>query len=114
VKGNIQYEVRSNTSNVEVATSEKNLRKLEDKITLEIEQSMEKALKKLQQDFKADAVNFGELFRAKYPKLYRQHKKHWNSDIFPNIKVTYDLNVMVVDPGKRTLPTGWRPDEVQR
>lgn len=114
IKGIARYNLQENTTNLDVSMNAEQIKKLEQQLALHIEQAMKAAAARAQQDLKADIFTFHEVFRAKMPKLYHKHKQRWNEEIFPNIKISYDIQARLIDPGKRTLPTGWKPKEVKK
>ncbi len=59
-----------------------------------VRHELAQAVEKLQKDYAADALGFGCVIKEKHPKLWKTIKADWE-DIFPNIEVRYDVNVLL-------------------
>jgi len=64
-----------------------------------LEESVSRLVKKLQTDFRADALGFGEAVRVKLPDTWRAVNSTWNTDIFPGLEVRVEADVRVVEGG---------------
>ncbi|MBW7477110.1 Ger(x)C family spore germination protein [Paenibacillus oenotherae] len=92
-----------NTSNTDVAEL-KGTRIVEEGLKQEIEKRMNRTLQIVQKKFEADVFGFAEAFHRKYPKIWNKEKGNWE-EIFPHVQVKYDIKTVIVNPGKRTVPT---------
>lgn len=64
----------------------------------EVKRLSEGTLKKLQQDYKTDVVNFSESFRIAYPREFQKMKKDWDN-YFAKAEVKYNVSVKIVNTG---------------
>ncbi|MFF2479761.1 Ger(x)C family spore germination protein [Paenibacillus sp. NPDC058071] len=78
----------------------KNLNKIQHALEKEVENRVNTTVKKLQKQFKSDAVGFGKI-------LHRQHKNDWNNKIgirweeeFPNIEVNTKATFKLIGTGR--------------
>lgn len=92
-----------NTSAIDVSEL-KGTRFVEAKLKQEIEKRMNRALNLVQKKFNADVLGFGEAFHRKYPKIWNKEQGNWEK-IFPQVKVTYEIKTVIINPGKRGAPT---------
>ena len=79
-------------------TKEEQLGKLEKLIKEQVETHIENSLKKLQEEFQADAIGFGEYVRINYPTYWNEHKDNWD-EIFSQTAIEYDVTITVTDYG---------------
>jgi spore germination protein len=71
---------------------------LEEAVKREITQSVGKTMRKLQQDYRTDAVGFGKRMEIVYPKLWKTLKKDWD-ETFAEADVEVNVNAEIVDIG---------------
>jgi|GEM_PF-6605023 len=77
--------------------SESMLDMLEKKLSETIEMEMKQSLTRLQ-EHRTDAVQFGKKIFEENPLWWRKNAKRWQS-IFPNVQVTYDVQVKILRTG---------------
>ncbi|MGG1327886.1 Ger(x)C family spore germination protein [Bacillus tropicus] len=75
--------------------SPKNLSQLEKDFAQQLEIKMRNTMNKAQKTFRLDIFGIGDTFSRSYPREWKKAEKKWK-DIFPNIKVTYDVQVKTV------------------
>lgn len=75
--------------------SPQTLSQLEKKFAQQLEIKMRNTMKKAQKTFRLDIFDIGDTFSRSYPSEWEKVKRKWK-DIFPNIKVTYDVQVKTV------------------
>lgn len=92
-----------NTSRIDISRL-KGTQIVEEKVKQEIEKIMNKTLSIMQRKMNADVLGFGEAFHRAYPKLWEKEKGNWG-DIFPQVKVKYEIKTVIINPGKRESPT---------
>ncbi|EZH67382.1 hypothetical protein DH09_05475 [Bacillaceae bacterium JMAK1] len=46
----------------------------------------------------SDVLGFGQMIHRKHPKIWEELKSNWNEE-FPNVEVTYDVNIKITDTG---------------
>jgi len=74
----------------EAKLESKDIERLEELVSKEIESQILKGVKKLQDDYKVDLLNLGDYLRKYKPALWKMYEADWE-DIFPNVKI--DINV---------------------
>jgi len=60
------------------------------------------------QALNADAAGFGASFRRSRPEWWRAMRDHW-AELFPQMQMVYDIEVLVVRTGLATRPAGPEP-----
>ncbi|QXE03178.1 Ger(x)C family spore germination protein [Terribacillus sp. DMT04] len=78
--------------------SENYIAKLESLAGDEVVKIIEGTMEKLQQDYKADVVEFYNSFRIAYPRDYQKMKKDWDH-YFADANVEYDVELKIVNTG---------------
>ncbi|MNC78447.1 hypothetical protein D3C75_1306600 [compost metagenome] len=61
---------------------------------------------------KADIFGFAKEFHRKYPRQWGVVKERWD-EVFPQVKVTVDIEVNIRRPGLITVPGGIPENEVK-
>ena len=77
--------VGETTSTMEIAKPEV-IKKLEALLAVAVQDEIEAALDKAQQEYNTDVFGFGEVIHRKYPSEWKQLKENW-SDLFPSVQV---------------------------
>lgn len=87
-----------NTTKLDLVTSPQATKAVEAAMNRDIENRVELALRKLQQNMKADIMDFSGEFHRAYPEEWRQNKQRWD-DIFPQVEVTVKSDAKMLRPG---------------
>lgn len=72
---------------------------LEKELAQRIENRLTDTLDKVQKELEADVIGFAEEFRRGNPEKWKEIKGSWN-EIFPTIKVDFDVDAKVLRTGK--------------
>ncbi|TYR81226.1 Ger(x)C family spore germination protein [Priestia megaterium] len=88
-----------NTSNQKVNT--KYVNRIEQETEKIIKKNAEATIKKIQQDYKADIIDFREYVRIHHHDFWKKNQKEWD-EIFANSTIDYHINVTISDFGSRT------------
>jgi spore germination protein KC len=96
----LKVEVTGNVTETEerVKLDLKDLKVIEDLVSGEIKSNIIKGARKLQKDYKVDLLNLCDYMYKYHPKLWKSYQKRWE-EIFPNVKLTVDVNTVVTDIG---------------
>ncbi|WNC12195.1 Ger(x)C family spore germination protein [Brevibacillus brevis] len=78
----------------------------------DIDHRIKMALHILQDELKADVVNFAAAFHRNYPQEWEDAQKRWD-EIFPKIEVNTHINVDIRRPGLISIPAGIPQSEVK-
>ncbi len=103
----------------DIVQNETHLNLMNEDVLMEMKKEYEKALKEiialtvknLQQEFKADVIDFGRRFHQKYPKEWRKVKDRWDEK-FPEVQVQINVNANIRRPGYIGPPAALPKDEV--
>ncbi|MEW9502425.1 Ger(x)C family spore germination protein [Jeotgalibacillus marinus] len=79
-------------------TKEEQLDKLEKLLKEQVESYIGNSLRKLQEEFQVDAIDFRKYVRINYPTYWKEHKDNWD-EIFSQTAIEYDVNITVTDYG---------------
>lgn len=71
----------------------------EDSIEEVIKSEMDKAVKKIQKEYNVDVFRFGSNIQKHQPGEWKKIKKDWESTLFHNVKVEYDIEVTIERTG---------------
>jgi spore germination protein KC len=93
IKATADTDIIQNTTNLDMSapTVVKPLEKLLD---TDLKNKIDKALKEVQKDYKADIFGFSDAFQRKYPKIWGKQKDRWN-DIFPEVEVIVNADIKI-------------------
>lgn len=100
VKLNVEDDVIQNASNVDLIDID-TLVQIESQLEKEIENRMDETRKVLQEELKSDVLGFARAFHREYPDIWNEHKDNWD-EIFPNVKVEYDIKAFIRRVGLST------------
>jgi len=59
-------------------------------------------IKKLQTEYKADVLGFGNKIYKKYPNKWKKLEKDWNDKYFKDIKVNINVDLKIATTGSLT------------
>lgn len=76
-------------------------RRMEELFSKKAEKEIRQVMGKLQHEYKADVVGFGDKVRIKYPKLWKQVKNDWDT-AFSEAPVTYEVKLSITSHGSST------------
>jgi spore germination protein KC len=107
-----ESEIMQNGTNMALMNP-KYTKKIEKDVEDEIQKSIQQALDKVQIKMKADVFDFADAFHRKYPKQWNKEKDRWD-ELFPEVKVSYDIKAKIRRPGMATVPAGLPKEEVRR
>lgn len=102
-------EVSQNTSGLDLMKPDQ-FKQIVEGANATIRLRMEAALKEVRTEMKADVLDFGEAFRRKYPRQWREAKKEWEKR-FAQIEIVLDLKADIVRPG---VITGNIPELIRK
>ena len=71
------------------------LKQIGSNVELELEHSMLAVMDKLQAEFAADVVGFGDLVSKKHPKYWSKVKEKWDDEIFPDARYDVDFSAEI-------------------
>lgn len=77
------------------------IKTLEKQLAKAIETQMEATRKVIQDELNSDVLGFAKAFHRKYPDVWNEHKDRWD-EIFPNVKVKYDIKTHIRKVGLST------------
>ncbi|WP_223821027.1 Ger(x)C family spore germination protein [Bacillus sp. S3] len=100
IKTNVDLEVIQNTTTLNFLDP-KVIKKVEQKVGVEIRQREQLAFSIVKKDLHADIFNFADEFQRKYPQIWKQHKEEWNK-IFPQIALSFETKVNIKRTGMAT------------
>ncbi|NIK71855.1 spore germination protein KC [Paenibacillus sp. BK720] len=80
-------------------SQEKQLRKIEEILSREVERAVNKLVFKAQKQYKADIFGIGRHVHNKYPGEWKQLQNNWN-ETFSRIPVTVEVQLRYEDPGQ--------------
>ena len=63
-------------------------------LNVEIEKIVRNTIEKMQ-SFKADCLHLGKVLSAQHPKYWAANHERWNEEIFPNIELDVNANVVI-------------------
>ena len=101
VRMKAQSNVIQNTSTLDMNSLDV-VRKLESKLNESLENRVTETLNRVQKEMKADILQFGDVFRIRYPAEYHKVKGRWD-ELFPQISVNVKAEVKVLRPGLNTI-----------
>ncbi|MGB9803625.1 Ger(x)C family spore germination protein [Desulfofundulus sp.] len=84
--------------------------RLEDQLAGAIKEEVVACVTRLQEEFRADTLGFGEVVHRKYPRVWRQVEKEWD-DVFASMPVTVDVKTEIRRTGLINRPL--RPPQKQ-
>ncbi|MEK3887807.1 Ger(x)C family spore germination protein [Bacillus sp. FSL K6-3431] len=76
------------------------IKKIEGKLEEEIKRQIENSVQHMQKE-QADIFGFGEAVHRSDPKVWKELKKEWNNDYFPELKVNVKVDTYVRRSGLR-------------
>lgn len=85
---------------------------LEEQLNKEVERIVTLALNDVQKQMRSDVIGLGEAFHRKYPAEWSRAKERWEQ-LYPMVKVNFDIQVHVRRLGKRLSPAGVPETEVK-
>lgn len=80
-------------------------KKLEKQLEEEIRTRINDMLEIVQKDLSADILGVGPAIHRKYPKKWNEIKDKW-SEVFRDMEIEIDINVVIKRPGSSTKPQG--------
>jgi spore germination protein KC len=86
---------------------------LEKDLAVDIQDRVEKTLDQVQGKMKADIFGFADAFHRKYPREWNKMKDRWD-EVFPEVKVSYNIRAIIRRPGMSTAPAGLQKKEVRQ
>jgi len=92
-----QGTIVENNTNLD-PTKRKDLQIIQSGLSKNTQKSVEKLVKKVQEDYKMDIFGFGERVHQQYPRQWKTLKANW-SDTFSNLDVTVKVKLQCNDPG---------------
>lgn len=112
VKIETEDDIIQNTTRLDINKPEitRQLGKLLEK---DIEDRVHLALRKAQQELKADIFGFNQVFHSRYSKQWNQLKHQWE-DKFPTIEVNVEAKAKVLRPGMITTGGSLPKEEVKK
>ncbi|TYP71909.1 Ger(x)C family spore germination protein [Paenibacillus methanolicus] len=111
IKGFAEDDIVMNATNLQMGNPVY-VKELEKEVEQQLIRTLDRLLQQVQHKMNADVLDFGETFHRKYPKQWQKAKDRWH-DIYPTVKVDYDLKVVVRRPGKLISPAGLIEQEVK-
>jgi spore germination protein len=82
------------------AFDQKLVKEYEQDTAKKIKQTAQKALNKIQKNYKVDTIGFGKKFNIKYPKKWKEIKEDWD-ERFAQIPVNINVKVKIREIGTR-------------
>ncbi|WP_182300160.1 Ger(x)C family spore germination protein [Cohnella cholangitidis] len=79
------------------------LLQLESELSDMIRSAIERMLRKLQREFKSDALGFGTTFHRQYPQQWKHLKRQWN-EIYPGVQVDVKARITIERMGRTEAP----------
>jgi spore germination protein len=77
-------------------TRQENLQKLEKQIEEKVRLQIGNSLEKLQKELKADVIGLHDYVRIKYPKYWKKHKENWDSQ-FGQTEIDYSVDAEITE-----------------
>lgn len=74
--------------------TDKNIERLQEWFEEEVDKQVNQLLQKLQKEYRADVLGFGEQIRIKHPRLWEKVKNHWD-DIFAESRITHEVHINI-------------------
>lgn len=76
-----------------------------------VEEMVKSAIKRLQEDFRTDAMGLGEYLHHYHPKLWKKVKEDWEegANYFSNSEINLNVKLTIAEPGsinRTTTPRG--------
>ncbi|MEW9103890.1 Ger(x)C family spore germination protein, partial [Paenibacillus sp.] len=78
------------------------LKRLEADTEKRIKELVTKLLNKLQKEYRADVLRFGDKLRIAYPRLWEQEKENWD-ETFSTAVIRYDVKVTIREYGTSNM-----------
>lgn len=109
---NVRTKISQNGTNLSIKNTiySNNIEKI---VIEDIENKITAALKLVQNEMKADVLGFSDVFRRQYPESWRQVKDEWD-EVFPTIKLNFNISSKILSGGMSNLPGGLPEDEVKK
>lgn len=92
------------TSTFEIADSPK-MDQLTDTVERELEKTIASSIRKLQTEFNADPIGFGEIIEQRDPRYWKTIKSRWR-EIYPKVKFSVHTDILMENVGFTTNPIG--------
>lgn len=80
-------------------TKRKDLNIIQEELSQTTQKSIQKMIKKVQEQYKTDIFGFGESVHRKYPYQWKTLKRDWN-DTFPELDISVKVELQSKDPGE--------------
>ncbi|AWB46329.1 Ger(x)C family spore germination protein [Paenibacillus sp. CAA11] len=108
VQVRLQAVVNEADCRIDLRTS-KSLPPLERMLSKQVEGFMKRAVQVAQLS-RSDAFGFGETFNRAHPSAWKKVKDHWE-DVFPTIRVEYEVKALIKNLGMRDRSIQWRMEQ---
>jgi spore germination protein KC len=92
--------ILENNTNLD-PTKRKDLNIIQEELSQTTQKSIQKMIKKVQEQYKTDIFGFGESVHRKYPYQWKTLKRDWN-DTFPELDISVKVELQSKDPGETT------------
>lgn len=92
----------NNDSTLDFSRPQK-LLQLESELSDKIRSEIEHMLRKLQHEFKSDALGFGTVFHRQHPQQWKHLKRQWN-EIYPDVQVDVKARITIERMGRTEAP----------
>jgi len=90
--------IMENTTNLD-PSKRKDLQFIENELSKETQESVQKLIKKVQEEYKMDIFGFGRRVHQQYPHQWKSLKDNWN-ETFSQLKVSVKVDLKCTDPGQ--------------
>ncbi|MFB5192379.1 Ger(x)C family spore germination protein [Alicyclobacillus fastidiosus] len=90
----------------------KNLNLIQNAFDKQCQQQVQQVISKVQQEYKADILGFGEAFHRKYPEQWKSLKKNWGEE-FPKSDVTVKVNLKIKRVGLTGPSLGLKESQIK-
>ena len=95
-------------------SKEETARKVEGFAERSLRQRITGTLRKLQDEYRVDAVNFGEAVKRGLPALWESNLKNRWDQVFPTLPVDLHVTVLIKRTGEHSAPLGVPEKQVQK
>jgi spore germination protein KC len=80
------------------------VKKLEKQVEKQLKTEIETTINKIQQEYKSDVLELGQVLNNKYPAKWKQVEDKW-MDVFPTVEITVQVNSKIIDGTLLFKPT---------
>ncbi|WP_308639479.1 Ger(x)C family spore germination protein [Paenibacillus silvisoli] len=78
---------------------DRDLNKIEHALSLSTQEAVQALVEKVQKQYKADVLGFGEYIHREHPYQWKELRSDWTT-LFPRLRVTVKVELKVKDPGQ--------------